>query len=130
MLHVQLSEWSVTHTHSLMVAVIVKESKPVSSSEGPGGSAVLHLRPLSKPAPMCNSCVQGKQTDMSQCLHTHLCPYSHRRTQKNALIQITYVETSVPLRAWLLSSTAHSCVHKRFSEAPCTRINSQHMLSK
>lgn len=86
MLQIQLMILQVSvlsQTHSLMFTVIAKESKLASSSEGPGGSAVLHPRPLSKQACMCNSCVQGKQTDMSQCLHTHLCPYSHRNVHSS-----------------------------------------------
>lgn len=99
-------------------------STPASSGERPGGSAVLHPRPLSKQACMRNSCIRGKQTDTSQCLHTHLLPRSHRRALKNALMQITYIKTSVPLGGELLSSAARSCTLKRFSVAPRTRFSS------
>lgn len=103
----------LSQTHSSTPAVISAESTPASSGERPGGSAVLHPRPLSKQACMRNSCIRGKQTDTSRCLHTHLLPRSHRRALKNALMQITYIKTSVPLGGELLSSTARSCTLKK-----------------
>lgn len=116
----------LSQTHSSMVPLISAESTPASSGERPGGSAVRHRRPLSKQACMRNSCIRGKQTDTSRCLHTHLLPHSHRRALKNALMQITYIKTSVPLRGQLLPSAARSCTLKRFSVALRTRIHSQH----
>lgn len=113
----------LSQTHSSMGTA----STPASSSERPGGSAVLHPRPLSKQACMRNSCIRGKQTDTSRCLHTHLLPHLHRRALKNALMQITYIKTSVPLSGWLLSSTARSCTLKRFSVALRARIDSRHI---
>lgn len=100
-----------SQTHSSMGTA----STPASSGERPGGSAALHPRPLSKQACMRNSCIRGKQTDTSQCLHTHLLPHSRSRALKNALMQITYIKTRVPLRGELFSSTARSCTLKRLS---------------
>lgn len=59
-----VSEWVVCPT-CILWWLIVKESKPASSNEWPGGSAIPHPRPFSKQACMWNSSVQGNQTDIS-----------------------------------------------------------------